>query len=226
MKCITDSRPDSIPRRLPRLVEPEVVRDVCRDLGIQHRRRLLDPLTTLNLLVIQVLHGNTALNDLRHKAAVAVSAAAICRARARLPLAFFHEVLARLGRRWRDATAEVGLWRGRRVMIVDGSGASTSDVGGAAEPLRPASRTKAGVRVPGHAAARGDSCRNRPAAGMARRSAVRLGADDDRRRRVAAPQGRRPGGRPGVRLLPGARGPGGIGPGRGHEDQPVHDRRF
>jgi hypothetical protein len=128
MKSTLNSCSDSTPRRLPRLVEPEVVRDVCRDLGIKYRRRLLDPLTTLNLLLIQVLHGNTALNDLRHKAALAVSASAICKARARLPLAFFHEVLARLGRRWRDATAEVELWRGRRVMIVDGSGASASDV--------------------------------------------------------------------------------------------------
>jgi len=130
MKSTAEPRPIHHPRPAPRLVEPQVVRDVCRDLGLRHRRRLLDPITTLNLLVIQALHGNTALTDLRHKSGVTASASAICRARARLPLAFFREVLARLGRRWQGLTADVGTWHGHRVVLVDGSGCSMPDVAG------------------------------------------------------------------------------------------------
>jgi len=89
----------------------------------------LDPLTTLHVLLVQALHGNTALHDLRLKAGVAATAGAICRARARLPLAFFHAVLARLGRRWQDTTAGVGTWLGHRVLFVDGSGCSMPDAG-------------------------------------------------------------------------------------------------
>jgi hypothetical protein len=132
MKSTTAGRPDPTPTVPPRLVEPEVVHDACRELGLTYRKRLLDPLTTLHLLLVQALHGNTALHDLRFKTGVRATAGAICRARARLPLAFFHAVLSRLGRRWQDTTAGVGTWLGHRVLFVDGSGCSMPDVG----PLR------------------------------------------------------------------------------------------
>lgn len=132
MKSTTGRTPGHTPAPPPRLVEPEVVRDACRELGISYRKRILDPLTTLHVLLVQALHGNTARHDLRLKSGVHASAAAICRARIRLPLAFFQAVLARLGRRWQDATAEIGTWLGHRVLVVDGSGCSMPDVG----PLR------------------------------------------------------------------------------------------
>ena len=133
MKSTTASRPGHTPVPPLRLVEPEVVRDVCGELGITYRKRILDPLTTLHVLLVQALHGNTAPHDLRLKAGVPATAGAICRAR--LPLVFFLAVLAvlaRLGRRWQDATADVGTWLGHRVVFVDGSGCSMPDVG----PLR------------------------------------------------------------------------------------------
>ena len=129
MKSTTASLPGHIPATPPRLVEPEVVRDVCGELGLTYRKRVLDPLTTLHVLLVQAFHGNTALHDLRLKSGVEASAGAICRARARLPLAFFHGVLARLGRRWQDTTADVGLWLGHRVVFVDGSGCSMPEAG-------------------------------------------------------------------------------------------------
>lgn len=129
MKDITNSRPGDTPGPPIRLVEPELVREVCRDLKITYRRRILDPLTTLHVLLVQVLHGNTALHDLRLKSGVPATAAAICKARARLPLAFFRAVLRRLGRRWQDATAGVGAWHGHRVIFVDGSSCSMPDAG-------------------------------------------------------------------------------------------------
>lgn len=132
MKSNIAGHPGHCPVTPPRLVEPEVVRDVCRELGITYRKRVLDPLTTLHVLLVQALHGNTALHDLRLKAGIQATAGAICRARTRLPLAFFLAVLARLGRGWQDATAGVGTWLGHRVLFVDGSGCSMPDVG----PLR------------------------------------------------------------------------------------------
>jgi len=132
MKSTRQGRPGTTPAAPPRLVDPEVVRDACRELGLTYRRRVLDPLTTLHVLLVQALHGNTALHDLRLKSGVRATAGAICRARARLPLAVFLGILARLGRRWQDATAGVGTWLGHRVLFVDGSGCSMPDAG----PLR------------------------------------------------------------------------------------------
>ena len=132
LKSTTTGHPGHSPASPPRLVDPEVVREVCGELGLTYRKRILDPLTTLHVLLVQALHGNTALHDLRLKSGVAASAGAICRARARLPLAFFLAVLARLGRRWQGATADVGTWLGHRVLYVDGTGCSMPDAG----PLR------------------------------------------------------------------------------------------
>ena len=129
MDSTTVIRPVHTPATPPRLLEPQVVRDVCGELGLTYRKRILDPLTTLHVLLVQALHGNTALHDLRLKSGVRATAGAICRARSRLPLAFFLGVLTRLGRSWQDTTADFGTWLGHRVLFVDGSGCSMPDVG-------------------------------------------------------------------------------------------------
>ncbi|MGH7213427.1 MAG: hypothetical protein ACREIT_01400 [Tepidisphaeraceae bacterium] len=46
---------------------PDVmVLDACRQVGHVWRRRQLDPVPTLHLFILQVLHFNTALTHLRH----------------------------------------------------------------------------------------------------------------------------------------------------------------
>jgi hypothetical protein len=148
MKSTNPPRPVHSPHPAPRLVDPEIVNQVCLDLGIVFRRRLLDPLTTLNLLVIQALHRNTALTDLRRLGDLTASASAICRARARLPLAFFREVLARLGRHWQEVTRSVGLWHGHRVVLIDGTGCSMPDVAELREHYGQPPGQKAGCGFP------------------------------------------------------------------------------
>lgn len=64
-----------------------VVRDACRQVGHVWRRRRLDPVLTLHLFILQVLHFNTALTHLRHLSKVPMTAAGYCKARMRLPLA-------------------------------------------------------------------------------------------------------------------------------------------
>ena len=61
-----------------RQFEPEAIRSACRDIDYQWRQRLLDPVVTIQLFFVQILHGNTACTHLRHLAKVAVTASAYC----------------------------------------------------------------------------------------------------------------------------------------------------
>ena len=47
-------------------LDPSAIVAACRAAGHCWRQRLLDPVTTIHRFVLQVLHGNTALNHLRH----------------------------------------------------------------------------------------------------------------------------------------------------------------
>jgi hypothetical protein len=60
---------------------------LCCRCGHQWRERLFSPLLTLRLFVLQVLHGNTAINHLRQLSGVDFATASYCEARQRLPLA-------------------------------------------------------------------------------------------------------------------------------------------
>src|SRR5947209_16635109 len=50
------------------------------------RTRLLDPVTTVHLFILQILHGNTACSHLPRLVAQHFTASAFCQARTRLPL--------------------------------------------------------------------------------------------------------------------------------------------
>ena len=39
---------------------PETIRDLCECLGHTWRDRVLDPVTTVHVFLLQILHGNTA----------------------------------------------------------------------------------------------------------------------------------------------------------------------
>ena len=78
---------------LSRYLQPGLIENVCRLQGHAWRKRILDPVTTIHLFILQVLAGNTAMTHLRHLAHFSVSASAYCQARARLPLAVFRALL-------------------------------------------------------------------------------------------------------------------------------------
>jgi hypothetical protein len=126
----------TIPQALRRIkgnladaVPESLLRQICRDLGHAFRQRTLTPVVTTYLFLRQVLHGKTAVGNLRHKSGLDFTDSAYCRARARLPLAFFRRlqraVLANCqGEGEADAAAR---WHGHRLFFLDGSSFSMPD---------------------------------------------------------------------------------------------------
>ena len=108
-------------------ISPQLIAELCRQIGYKFRVRQLDPWTTIHALVVQALHGNTALSALRHQLNLNVTVSALCQARQRLPLALLHRIVAHLGQAWSDRTAAAGLWLGHRVVLIDGSSTALAD---------------------------------------------------------------------------------------------------
>lgn len=108
-----------------RVVNADEVEQICRSLGLCWRDRILGPAQTVQLFVLQILHGNTALTHVRYFTTRGFSAAAYCKARSRLPLKLFEQLLKKMTDRFRCQTE---LWRGRRLYLVDGSTFSMSDL--------------------------------------------------------------------------------------------------
>lgn len=110
-----------------RELEPEMIAQACRDAGHLWRERTLGPVARLQLFMMQVLHGNTAINHLVRLARMTVAASAYCQARARLPLAVFQFLLRRVADALQEDTLDEGRWLGHRTFFVDGSGFSMPD---------------------------------------------------------------------------------------------------
>src|SRR5829696_4544065 len=95
------------------------------------RDRLLTPLVTLRLFLIQVAHGNCAIAALRQLGGIAFAPSSYCEARARLPLQLLQSLLLwmhELGEQaaaTAAATAAAGARCARRILILDGSSYST-----------------------------------------------------------------------------------------------------
>ena len=77
---------------LGRVLAPEHVAEVCRATGLRWRQRCLDPVTTVYIFILQVLHANTAMTQLPRLSGVRFTPSAYCQARQRVPL----EALRRL----------------------------------------------------------------------------------------------------------------------------------
>ena len=102
------------------------VEQLCREHAHRWRDRLLTPAVTVRLMLLQVLHGNTAITHLRQLCGVGFAAASYCEARARLPLVVWEELV-----RWVAGRAAGGPGRagraGVRVLVADCSSFSTGD---------------------------------------------------------------------------------------------------
>ena len=68
-------------------LSPQAITDACKAVGHRWRDGALNPVTTVYLFLLQVLHGNTACQHVVHFGGWAFSASAYCQARKRLPLA-------------------------------------------------------------------------------------------------------------------------------------------
>jgi hypothetical protein len=128
--------PPRIQRILPRLrhdiaacLSPEAIKQACRAAGHRWRDRALNPVTTIYLFLLQILHGNTACQHVVQFGIWKFSESAYCQARKRLPLAVFQKLLEQITAKLRQTTQASSLWLARhRVWIVDGSSFSMSDV--------------------------------------------------------------------------------------------------
>jgi hypothetical protein len=107
-----------------RVLETREIEQVCREVGLLWRERILSPAQTVQLFVLQILHGNTALSHVRFFTPRGFSASAYCQARSRLPLAVFEKLLNKMGVR---SNRRVETWHGRRVYLTDGSNFSMPD---------------------------------------------------------------------------------------------------
>jgi hypothetical protein len=110
------------------LLPPEAILAACGEVGSTGwRDRVLTPVTTVHLFLLQIWPGNTACRHLPHLSGLRFSAAAYCQARARRPRRFFDLLLARFGRAVPHAALDEERWHGHRTFLVDGSGCSMPD---------------------------------------------------------------------------------------------------
>ena len=115
------------------------------------RDRLLTPLVTLRLFLIQIAHGNCAIAALRQLGGIAFSPSSYCDARTRLPLQLLQSLLIwlhELGERSAAAMVTAGARLARRILIVDGSSYSMADTPELAARFHLPQRSRPGVGYP------------------------------------------------------------------------------
>lgn len=108
-------------------LEPDAILTACQAVGYTWRERCLDPVTTIQLFFVQVVHGNTACTHLHHLTKIGGTASAYCQARMRLPLAIFTQLLRAVGAHLHQAPLDEGRWLGHRTFWTDGSSFSMPD---------------------------------------------------------------------------------------------------
>ncbi len=123
------------------------VDQLCRDAGLLWRDRLLTPLFTLRLFVLQILHGNTSIPHLRQLCGVDFAQSSYCEARQRLPLEVIRGLLTTM-LQWAGQSANAMALLGQRVFICDASSHSMSDTPGLRKFFGLPPSTKPGVGYP------------------------------------------------------------------------------
>jgi len=109
------------------IMAPSLIVRLCEAAGHVWRDRALGPVDTIYLFIAQILHGNTSCAHVRQLGNFAFTRSAYCEARKRLPVQVLRELLRETGQRITQEACRVGLWRGHRVVSVDGSTFSMSD---------------------------------------------------------------------------------------------------
>jgi hypothetical protein len=112
---------------LQSVLSEEHIAQVCQECGHTWRTRLLDPIVTVHIFILQVLHGNTAMTHLPRLVGRRFTAAAYCLARQRLPLALLQGLVRRVVAQLQRTNDAEQRWRGHRTFFVDGSSCSMPD---------------------------------------------------------------------------------------------------
>lgn len=129
-------------------LDHRLVFEACVAAGHGWRRRVLDPVVTLRLMLLQVLFGNVSCRAVGRLSGLRFSVTAYCKARARLPVDVLGCVAALLTHRARERTRGVGRWLGHRVLLIDGTGVSMPDTPGLQRVFGRPGNTKAGCGSP------------------------------------------------------------------------------
>ena len=116
-----------IQRDIAHVLDARQIAVICRQAGYHFRRRILDPVTTIQLFIVQILNGNFAIARLQDFSNRVFSEAAYCRARQRLPLKVLQTLLQRVASAFRPTMDDCGRWHGHRTFHVDGSSFSMPD---------------------------------------------------------------------------------------------------
>src|SRR5215470_7183511 len=111
----------------PDHLAPEAILSACRGVAYRWRERTRNPVTTIQLFLVQMLHGNTACTHLRHLTKLPVTASAYCQARMKLPRAVFQQLLRSVSHALQHEPLDEGRWCGHRTFWVDGSSCSMPD---------------------------------------------------------------------------------------------------
>jgi hypothetical protein len=113
---------------LARHLDDKAIHDACRQAGHHWRDCILTPAAIVHWFIIQVLHGNTALQHVSLLAGRAFTGAAYCLARSNLPLRVYEAILRALIKALVPDTHAAGLWLDRhRTFLADGSAFSMPD---------------------------------------------------------------------------------------------------
>lgn len=108
-------------------ISAENIEQACHDCDMNWIDSMLNPVVTIQLFFLQVLHGNTACTELPHLARMAFTGAGYCKARMRVKLEVFQLLLQRCATSIEKHALDTGRWLGHRVFMVDGSSFSMPD---------------------------------------------------------------------------------------------------
>jgi hypothetical protein len=106
---------------------PEAIQNVCQAVGHTWRQRILDPVTTIHLFLLQILNGDAACAHVPRLGEVDCTGEAYGQARSRLPLSVIRRLLALVTDSLPVSCSDEGRWHGHRTFLIDGSNTSMPD---------------------------------------------------------------------------------------------------
>lgn len=112
------------------MLDATVIKQACDQTHYRWRDRLLNPVVTIRLFLLQILHGHTACQAVTHLSPLSFTAQAYCAARKRIPLRVYQCVCRTLVQNMLEHTKDAAdkmCWYGHRILCVDGSGVSMPD---------------------------------------------------------------------------------------------------
>lgn len=108
-------------------LSPMAIANACRDVGMKWYDSEFNPVVTIQMFFVQILHGNTAIEHLKHLTGRSFKASTYCQARMRVSLEALYLLLQRSVDRMQQETFDTARWLGHRVFHLDGSSFSMPD---------------------------------------------------------------------------------------------------